>query len=68
MNVKDNAATEKEAEKQFQMMKYIIKQVDSNLRKREELTTEQVDAIWNPVKAFLCKSQATALLNKLITI
>ena len=50
------------------MLKYIIKQVDGNLRKRDNITADQVDAIWNPVKAFLCKSHAATLLNKLITI
>ena len=68
MNVKDNAATEKEVEQQFQMLKYVIKQVDGNLRKSDTLNEDQVDAIWNPVKAFLCKNEASSLMNKLITI
>ena len=68
LNVKDNATTEKEAEQQFQSLKFIIKQIDGNLRKRDDLTEEQVDAFWNPVKAFLCKGHASSLLNKLTTI
>ena len=55
LNAKDMASIEKEVEQQMQLLRYILKQVEK-LRKRESMNQNEAEAIWNPVKAFICKN------------
>ena len=55
LSAKDMASIEKEVEQQMQLLRYILKQVEK-LRKRESMSQNEAEAIWNPVKAFICKN------------
>ena len=55
LNAKDMATIEKEVEKEIQTLRYIIKQVEK-LKKRETMSQNEAEAIWNPIKAFICKN------------
>ena len=55
LNAKDMASIEKEVEQQMQLLRYILKQVEK-LRKGESMNQNEAEAIWNPVKAFICKN------------
>ena len=56
LSAKDMASIEKEVEQQMQLLRYILKQVEK-LRKRESMSQNEAEAIWNPVKAFICKNR-----------
>ena len=62
-SAKDNAATEKEAEKQHAFLRYVLKQAVTMEKQMEE---DEFLAVWTPVKAHLSKQVAASLLNKLI--
>lgn len=59
--------TEAEAVKQYQLIKYILKQMN-NLRKRDNLSTDMVNAFLAPVNALLCKTLLNSFANKLTVV
>jgi len=43
-------------------LRYVLKQAD-NLKK--QLDEDEFNAVWTPIKAYLCKSIGSSVLNKL---
>lgn len=66
-SAKDNAAYEKEAEQIFQSLKFTLKQMDT-IRLVQGVSQEQYQSIVGPVKAYLAKTAAASLLNRLLMI